>query len=1146
MSASLVGNAAATVGHPRNPQGYDPSRPAIVGQTLFTQEAVNCPGSNFLRTIVAKPFVAAAIRRAARRWQLDESPQLANAAHVAPQPNTPEYIAEQTHRLKEFLEHTPRAQIFEALRLVLQRPTLRENDVLDFFEIQWHANGLNKNVLKAIFHLKSGELVPLAVKVPRHPEGISLAEITDVQRLFGQYVPQFGVELAPWPDGPAYIEGFIDGSTAGQLARENRLPATATQSITYALLTVTRALGGWTPRDFHAENFIFRRADGQVVMVEVGNHRIPFSPASADDFSRLLVVAGIVAHYGISDGRMTVEPVFAGIIEALGVQEGTALLRRLSEVSNALGRRHLARFLDRNGQSIFWILQKRSQPIPIKLFASQFIDALQIYVRGIGPLEATEAEQRREDAARSAEALRNKAYADAWNAFVEKTLAANDPESLLRLAFELPADHTRGLMRLQSMLRHFPDARPSNYLHPDAPKNKFDLMIDLYENSGDSIFRENPLVITEYLYALNRSGRFEKVDAVAQPLLARLTRERALDPDNQILRTAHAETLMAFGTARINQYWAGDAAHRDKQLLWNALYFYQRAFDANYDYYAAMNVVRTFIFLGQTEAAKEYSFLAIRTARSANWGTSFWVCATLLEQELLKDRKPVDGDLPWLQETLDKADDPAEVQLFLRFLNRWSSTLQQNDPLRSTLAKVALRFAPKLVVVKSSMPSASPAKSATSVEAFIAKNTFDISGIRRGNGFANGGVIADTVTNLADREAVRRLIENRGWKRLTRIEDLERNVEKYVEEFYELGAERPRGLPSEISDPKRWEAEGEALQRFGLERRDSLLHQQIFDWPNEALRQWSGLYGINGEPRISATNVTALMARAPADCRPAGFAKAFLMGEVLRYQLEDILRAAVQEFPSSERIQNADPQRPRHTELYSRYTRVLRRFATTRYQVVVFQSKVQAEVQTDAHGVRTVTSGIQQGRPIKGVPGTLATIEPHTLPVLLEIQDRLEGVMISRLWAIDAWYRVLYKLGFTEGFVDPLRNVIRFPNAFLASVDDVGSRLQRMDLSLAPASYAGPRMRVLLNVAADGIVFHGLPSDVRFDELQTTKNSLAAKRRWLQSLSHWMFLRLTQKDLDDKFPGLHTNPYAPTTNRRLMPQHDSRPVSVSA
>ncbi len=661
----------------------------------------------------------------------------------------------------------------------------------------------------------------------------------------------------------------------------------------------------------------------------------------------------------------------------------------------------------------------------------------------------------------AADALRLKA--DDYNWLVSETIAdlSSDPfekmKKLLSLRDAIPDRRNETLRRLWQMIRHIPDDGAG----PVPGETKWDFLIKFYESTPDESFRTDAFVLGEYILALNRTGNWKKAAAVADEALTLYRSKLAKDPKNVELRVAVSELLIGRGTAATVQ--SRVPGEKDNPLLLQALALYKKAYETDLSYYAASNIVRTLIALGRMDEAKDYAGRARDAALDANYERGFWPAATLLEAALVTGN---DGEFHrWMDKVLKSGTEASEIISLRDALERWRRSMiasganisMNHDTAISLLNDRLTQLTPSPAIAKAMassrlwMYSFKGAPKLT-IEEWLARHTFGVSGLRRGNGIANAGIVADNLFNPADRELVRQLIEaldllqdDKGKDRTP--EEIVKAVHSYLDQAFRLGTNRPAGTRPEFASGN---LAKEALDFASspLERLKSPEHAAQVDDLLNAILALTGAK-VNGDRRVSATNISAAIALGAADCRWVAFAEQFIVSEALQQRREVVLRHAYDHLEGGPAFRNS----------YEKNLEELKELG--RYKIVVMQGELYADVQVDAKGeMRTAQEGLHKGRPIVG-NGQEKRTEEHTLALLVKMKDNGHAMEVDTIHAIDGWYRSMYKLGFTPATWKAKtleKDGLVFENAVLV-VDAQGNNPQTRSIRLKPMTYSTPRQR---------------------------------------------------------------------------------------
>jgi hypothetical protein len=203
-----------------------------------------------------------------------------------------------------------------------------ENELSRHIALRFHDFGNHKWVYKAIFSLKNGKQISvalaLAVKSERAAGDISLKESADLEALSGltPYTPRF-VTLFEWDAKKVYLEEFIQGPQVRSLhlPRSGQLPLSIRSAVVTALLEISSLLRE-VPKDMHEKQFVMRDTEvsAPAVMVDLGDKRIQLDRA----------LLRIVAFYGYFSTDLDNDQnhfIFETYLKVFG-NEGLPLLER--------------------------------------------------------------------------------------------------------------------------------------------------------------------------------------------------------------------------------------------------------------------------------------------------------------------------------------------------------------------------------------------------------------------------------------------------------------------------------------------------------------------------------------------------------------------------------------------------------------------------------------------------------------------------------------------------------------------------------------------------------------------------------------------------------------------------------------------------
>lgn len=612
----------------------------------------------------------------------------------------------------------------------------------------------------------------------------------------------------------------------------------------------------------------------------------------------------------------------------------------------------------------------------------------------------------------------------------------------------------------------------------------FEDMVRFYERFAqrDELFGQSVAAFNDYVLARNRLGSLDAatLDRVHQQIreLEEKTRTQKTDgrdPDeDKATQVLLGESYIGLGTNQKNQYAAvsdrqlglvpgqmpsADEVRQAEQALAQAKEFYSQAFEADLSYYSGNNVLRTLIYQGRMEEARQLSALVQRTVFQSDYRRFFWEMATLLEIALLnQDSQEL---IQRLQSVLQVPRAQSEADSLLEHLRRWSRLEQRrtgpsflagtldavidilqtvreplganaldSDSIRGQLSETTWPLWDRLAGNLSN-----PVGLQRSIEQQVEDITIQIGRYRRAtvldNNFHLGGLIPPVVLNLTDRSVLRGILSRLGLMEDVQPRAVLQRIYGYLENRFHL------------KNPVSGERDLEVLNSPRHVSQIDELFKKLFSFTSAR------------EAGIAGTNLSSALEFGAADCRFLGFAEQGLLEERAAFRNDRENRAAYQAWKAG------------NGEAYDRALEKARRLMIQDFEfggvthknlsreIALFQVVIEGPLQLEQNILKRNSSDI----PLYDPQGT-RKLEDHTLVAAI-LRD--SGGKIQFIVLIDPWYHETYRLGYHVISRDQLERHLAggtieekgLPVAGGArAYDEETGQIREVDLALKPVRYA--------------------------------------------------------------------------------------------
>jgi hypothetical protein len=569
-------------------------------------------------------------------------------------------------------------------------------------------------------------------------------------------------------------------------------------------------------------------------------------------------------------------------------------------------------------------------------------------------------------------------------------------------------------------------------LFPYATQLKWRMMIDLYENSDNEAFKDSDFAFSDYILALNRSAKLPNVLKALELSKSRIsTKHGLLLGTSEIDRRALSELHIGIGTAYRNLYFINEGTSSSPFLEWS-LKEYMAAFECDGSYYAGINVVLSYIFLGDFKRATKMAKLVKFSLINADTARGFWPLSTMFFIALVNN-DPHDPPGPWFRRAIEEATTESEIDALERQLKRWP----RNVPART---REHIRHALKQI---GKLPRLQPRTNADkvisqpmTVAKAIQASTFSLTS-RRGFKIKNAGIVPDLEVNPADDSVFSDLAGGLGLlSEALSVEEIVRRVQSFLGWALALDADRPLLSTAFLDRP--------------LEDEVGEYHREIIDGPLKSFFRWIDPEWTpeRGTVFSTATNAILMLILRKADCRFAAYIEDRLQSAVMRHRISTAMAAAWSAFNSVE-----DSGVKKDWRTYDESLQVLETLEIGRGAIA--QGGFYLPVLQNADQTIRRVEGLPVLNPDPDAP--LVKVDKHTFPIWLEYA----GGDLVRVTATDAWYKKTYILDFVQARLPEMIAAAEdlclvFPNAALVW-DDVNNKRVKIDLQFRFAPYSKAR-----------------------------------------------------------------------------------------
>jgi hypothetical protein len=195
--------------------------------------------------------------------------------------------------------------------------------------------------------------------LPLKKRNVTELEIRDLRMLGDQLanrlVPLFADEFTDKDGRRWFLEEFIEGETASELAARGALTDEIKARIAGTLLHITFMLNGMAPRDIGLENFVVRKDSKEVVMVDLGNRRFLVMGSRASPKYCVLLASALIAWLGSMKDPSANDGVFDAIANNPWFTEnqGMGFLKMAAAEIRARGPDAMAGILSGNAAGLY-------------------------------------------------------------------------------------------------------------------------------------------------------------------------------------------------------------------------------------------------------------------------------------------------------------------------------------------------------------------------------------------------------------------------------------------------------------------------------------------------------------------------------------------------------------------------------------------------------------------------------------------------------------------------------------------------------------------------------------------------------------------------------------------------------------------------
>lgn len=452
--------------------------------------------------------------------------------------------------------------------------------------------------------------------------------------------------------------------------------------------------------------------------------------------------------------------------------------------------------------------------------------------------------------------------------------------------------------------------------------------------------------------------------------------------------------------------------------------FYDQSFTLSLSYYPGVNVVRSFIYKGDYDKAKEMARIVDETVLHADVQKSFWPLITQLELSLVtgneKQRQKV---LPYVLGMI-KEQDSSDVNTVLAHLKLWSQLkLERLEECNPALDETIVLLQRAINGENFPMPNgnALPGEKYLTVRDALEASTYVVGRARKGiqtpYNDKYGGIVVAANANLQDRFLRNKVLTHKDNEQseslldVTDIWDLNSMIDSFLEKTFRLrNAEGKRDVENMLC-PRHIE-----LEAF-----------------------WRGILDISGNKdyKMAATSIMTTLVIGEGDCRHVNKTKQYLFNGKIRADRERIILEEYNKLKSGA----AD------------FGIGLDTLVKGKRKVSLMDAKIYGSIQMDGpYKIRRDAEG----------RGFLSDkeehIDSHTFPILEEYD---EDANVKRLTIIDAWYggEELFKLSHVVIEGEDLEHFRKTGELLIKNGAEVleNGQMKKVSLRIVPERHSKPR-----------------------------------------------------------------------------------------
>ncbi len=491
-------------------------------------------------------------------------------------------------------------------------------------------------------------------------------------------------------------------------------------------------------------------------------------------------------------------------------------------------------------------------------------------------------------------------------------------------------------------------------------------VIRFYDRLEEAGIETTGFMKTNYALALNREGKNKEAIAFA----AKLLNPTIEGPTSSQAVQTQAELLTTIGTA----YKSTFLKDGNKDALETAYQAYLLAFEKSLSYYPGINVVRTLLYKGEVEKAKQFAMLVYPTVLHADTQKSLWPALSLLELNLVIGNKAeIKKLLPIAAKLInDPQIDESDIKSFITHLEYLK---EQNLVATSEINDVISKLAnPSLIETTENKKTG---WKYSSISEAIESTTYVIGKTRTGNftpfNARFGGFVVDSVVKQSDQEIRAEVLKQIAGGDITDIElnEFIQKTQKYIEGMFRLRNKDGVRDIENMQGPRHIE-----LEAF-----------------------WKGLLDVvhYNKSKMAATSVMLMPLLGEGDCRHTNEASQYLINGKIRADREKIISSALKD------LKNNDS---------ASFEEKMESLTKLRKKIVLMDTKISARIQNNGPYNIKRENGTQ-GRALLLDTKEEQHIDNHTLAFLVEYDKNGEVNKMtllpdenanSGMKAIDAWY----------------------------------------------------------------------------------------------------------------------------------------------